>query len=158
MCLEAEVASQVRSFSRVCHLRVTACVKALQFSSLCLARTLLQANSPVSWEVQLGSASPGVLPSPHTAFLTNLTVTKAGKGSSACSRSQPVLMGDAHKQHQTPFNQGKLCNRSRSFSSCSVSTLPRISAILVLLTLSMLHLPDCAGCLLNTAEARRLQG
>lgn len=56
MCLEAEVAAGLRSFSRVCHLRETACVKALLFSR----QTPLPAGS-CSWEV------------PHQGFSQGLT-------------------------------------------------------------------------------------
>lgn len=71
----------------------------------------------------------------------------------------PACSGeDAHKQQQTSLffflNQGKLHKRNRVSSACNVSALPRISAILVVLKLSVLHLPDHLVCLLY----RRLEG
>lgn len=97
-----------------------------------------------------GAPRQGSLQSPHAGFLTNLMLTRAGKGSRHVLLLPVCSDGDAHKQQQTPahfFNERKFSKINECSSGCNVSTLPRISAILLVLKLSVLLLPDFV-CLL----------
>lgn len=118
---------------------------------VCAARAPLQANSPGSRE----APCQGFSQSPRAGFLTNLMLTKAGRGSSHVLLLPRCSDEDAHKQQQTParFSARESCVRNARSSGCKLSNSPRISAVLALRKLHTLQLPDC----LPSVCSRRLK-